>query len=110
MHAAYLGRNQSLMPDLVKLLIRHALIGFGLATLLVSCLILFNVGNLRNLIAADGPVALLMLTLFMGLTFASAQMGIGVMLAGRDRDDDDYPGTLVAAVGSRLWAYVHAGR
>lgn len=98
------------MPDLIKLLIRHALIGFGLAVLMVASLLLLDVGNLRTLIAADGPVALFMLTLFMGLTFASAQMGIGVMLAGRDRDrdDEDSPGSLLA-VGSRLWAYVRTG-
>ena len=98
------------MPDLVRLLMRHALIGFALAALLVLCLLAFNIGGLGDMIdGPDGPVALFMLTAFTGLTFASAQMGVGVMLAGRD-DEDHHPGSWLAAVAERIWKFVRDDR
>lgn len=93
------------MPELVRLLLRHALIGFALAILLVWSLLVFNIGHLADMIdGPDGPVALFMLISFIGITFASAQMGIGVMLAGRD-DDNDHPGSWLKAVALAI----HAG-
>ncbi len=92
------------MPELIRLLLRHALIGFALALLLVLCLLHFNIGHLADMMTGpDGPVALFMLIAFIGITFASAQMGIGVMLAGRE-DEDDHPGSWLKAVVTAIHA------
>ena len=96
------------MPDLVKLLIRHALIGFALAIVLVGSLWLFNIGHFADLVANDGPVAVVMLTAFSGFTFASAQMGIAVMTADEDDHDHADPGSMLAAVSARIWAFARA--
>ena len=99
------------MPELVKLLVRHALIGFGLAAVMVASLWLCNVGNFAVLASGpDGYVAVIMLTAFTGFTFASAQMGIAVMRAGKEDEDDDTPGSLLGAVSNRLLAFIHVHR
>ncbi len=76
------------MPDLIKLLIRNAAIGFGVAIVFVACIMLFDIGSVGTLVYSSdtGFVALFMLTFFMGLTFGSAQMGFAVMLSGAEKD------------------------
>ncbi len=70
------------MPELVRFLIRHALIGAGLAVLFVTGLLVFDSARLGMLIWASpsGGLALVLLTIGMAITFASAQMGFAVML------------------------------
>lgn len=77
------------MPVLVRFLVRHALIGIGLAVVFVGTLTAFDVFHLRSLFlgSADGILALVVLTLGVGVTFGSVQMGFAVMLM----DDDDEP-------------------
>lgn len=74
------------MPELVKLLIRNAAIGFAAAACFVALLLLSDTGGLGTLISQSesGTLATAMLTFFVGLTFASLQMGWAVMMAGRE--------------------------
>jgi hypothetical protein len=65
---------------LVRLFIVHTLIGYGLATLFVGALIGFDLGGIATLIAnQDAEPFILLLWFFVGLTFASAQMGMAIM-------------------------------
>lgn len=69
------------MPLLVKFLIRHAAIGFGLAGLFVGVLIWLDIGNIGTIIAQSGicVFATFLLVMMVGLTFSSVQMGYAVM-------------------------------
>lgn len=76
------------MPTLVRFLARHALVGFGLAVLFVGGLLALDVAGLGTLVwqSPEGAMAAAVLTFAVGLTFASAQMGIAVMLLGEETD------------------------
>ncbi|MFG1379398.1 hypothetical protein [Xanthobacter autotrophicus] len=76
------------MPFLVRFLLRHALIGVGVAAVFVALLAAFDVAHLGTLFATsqDGPLALIVLTLALGVTFGSVQMGFAVMLMS-DKDE-----------------------
>lgn len=89
------------MPTLVRFLAFHALIGFLIAIVLVTVLIVVDVAGLRTLAmaSAGGPVAIACLALVLGLTFASVQMGFAVMLLGQSAKDD---GGLKDASAERL--------
>jgi len=65
---------------LVQLLALNMLTGFGLAAIVVGGLTVFNVGGFRTMTLGHGqwPVIVL-LWFFVGLTFASVQMGMAVM-------------------------------
>ncbi|MEO5366743.1 MAG: hypothetical protein H7831_10390 [Magnetococcus sp. WYHC-3] len=91
------------MPALARFLLRHALIGFALAWLSVAALVGWDVFGLRSLMlsGSGGGVALFMLAFFMGLTFASVQMGAAVMLLAQEEDDSPGPGSLLPAL--RAW-------
>jgi len=77
------------LPHLVMFLIRHALIGFGLAIAFVAALLFYDVGGLASLAktSASGKLAVALLTFFTGLTFGSVQMGFAVMLEATTSDD-----------------------
>jgi hypothetical protein len=80
------------MPPLVRFLLRHALIGLVLAVVFVGALLAFDIARLGSLIMASpiGLIAVLVLTVSVGITFASVQMGFAIMLlADRDEDDGD---------------------
>lgn len=70
------------MPNLVRFLLLHAAIGFGLAAIFVAALLLADPGGIGTLLrrapVASGPV--LLLWLFTGMTFAAAQFGVAIML------------------------------
>jgi hypothetical protein len=74
------------MPDLARFLFRHAAIGFGIAALFVGMLVALDAGGLRTLMRGSdaGLAEAVLLTVFVGLTFGSVQMGIAVWQAGRD--------------------------
>ncbi|GAB4068726.1 hypothetical protein KHC28_26985 [Ancylobacter sonchi] len=74
------------MPRLVSFLIRHALIGFGIAVPFVAALVFFDVAGFGWLAlgSSSGLLALGVLTVAVGLTFASLQMGFAVMLLGEE--------------------------
>lgn len=69
------------MPDLIKMYIRHSLIGFGIAAVFVAMLLFFDVANLWTMISHDpsGVLVVFILWFFNGLLFASVQFGYAVM-------------------------------
>lgn len=69
------------MPELIKMYIRHSLIGFGISAAFVAMLLAFNVMNLWTLISHDSSAVLVVFILwfFHGALFASVQFGYAVM-------------------------------
>lgn len=92
------------MPPHVTFLARHALIGFAIAALFVGAMIGFDVGGFATLAGKSGagPLAVAVLTFFLGLTFASVQMGAAIMLLPKDRDDQPPGGRRDAAPAGLL--------
>ncbi len=78
------------MPKLTTLFLRHALVGFGVSAVFVVGLLAFNIANIAHLVmhTPDGPLALALLWVLCGSSFAAVQIGIAVM---RDDDDDTPP-------------------
>lgn len=76
------------MSQLVRFLLAHAVLGFAIAVVAVSGILLFGNGPLGLLVhsAEFGWLALALMTFMIGLTCASVQMGVAVMLL-RERDD-----------------------
>ncbi len=74
------------MPELIKILLRNAAIGFAIAAIFVASLIFGDVGGLGSLIATSdaGLGAALLLFFLLGLTFGSAQIGFAIMLERSD--------------------------
>ncbi|MFG1302402.1 hypothetical protein V5F49_21700 [Xanthobacter sp. V3C-3] len=99
------------MPFLVRFLARHAAIGIGVATLFVALLVAFDVARLGTLLwtSQDGLLALIVLTLALGVTFGSVQMGFAVMLMS-DTDDDSGGRKVRLKRLVPRFARVHAGR
>lgn len=69
------------MPELIKLYIRHVLIGFAIAAGFVAMLLWFNVMNLWHLISTSdvGILALVVLWFAHGIVFAGVQFSLAVM-------------------------------
>ncbi len=69
------------MPELIRFLIRHGLIGFVIGVGFTALILVLDVGAIRSLTAgtAEGLGVRLLLAFFICSTFASAQMGIAVM-------------------------------
>nr|CRH05483.1 conserved protein of unknown function [Candidatus Magnetococcus massalia] len=82
-------------PKLVKFLLAHMLIGFMIGWSAVYAILLFDVHGMATLIerSPDGGMILFILTFFMSLTCASAQMGMATILLGHP--DDPSGGRLV---------------
>lgn len=77
------------MPDLVRLYIRHVLIGYAVAAVFTGMLLWTNVGNLWHLVthAPGGYLAVFLLFMFNGIVFSGVQFGIAVMrMADRGGD------------------------
>lgn len=88
------------MPDLVRLYIRHVLVGFVLGLIFSGLLLALNVGNLRHLVGATdgGGIAVVMLVVFNTIAFAGVQFAIAVMgLAEKDDPPGAGPKDAVAA-------------
>ena len=69
------------MPELIKLYIRHVVIGFAIAAAFVAMLLWFNVMNLWHLISTSdvGLIALFVLWFSHGVVFGGVQFGLAVM-------------------------------
>ncbi|RMH44477.1 MAG: hypothetical protein D6688_07890 [Alphaproteobacteria bacterium] len=78
------------MPRLVRLYIKHCLVGFVLSAAFVAALLWFNVANLGHLVATSpvGWIAVMVLFVSNGIVFAGTQFGI-VVMGMAERDDDD---------------------
>lgn len=65
---------------LVRLFITHTLIGYAISTLFVGGLLGFDAGGLRTLVLSQhAEPFVVLLWFFVGLTFASVQMGAAIM-------------------------------
>lgn len=69
------------MPALVRMYIRHVLIGFAIAAVFVAGLLWFNIGNLWHLISTSpvGWMAVAMLFFANAIVFSGVQFAIAVM-------------------------------
>ena len=69
------------MPQLVRMYIRHTLIGFAVAAVFVGVLFWFNVANLWHLVthSEGGLLAAFLLVVFNGIVFSGVQFGIAIM-------------------------------
>ncbi len=82
--------------QIVRFFVAHALIGYGIAAVFVAILLWFDVAGLGTLVwnSDVGWLAVLMLVLFLGQSFAGLQIGFAVWFTARDpadEDDDDGP-------------------
>jgi hypothetical protein len=70
------------LPILVRFLIGHGAIGFGLSALLVGAILAGDPGGARALLlhAAGHWWPAVLLWFFLGLTFGSVQIGVATML------------------------------
>ena len=77
------------MPELVRMYIRHCLIGFAIAGVFVAALVWLNVANLQHLLLSSpsGLLGLFLLFFFNGLLFASVQFAIAVMNMAETPDE-----------------------
>lgn len=65
---------------LVRLFVVQSLIGFGISTAFVLSLLVFNIGGFATLaLRPDTWPFAFVLWFFVGLTFASVQMGMAIM-------------------------------
>lgn len=80
------------MPALLRFLVRHAIIGFSAAALLVAALIATDTAGFGRVIreSDNGLLAAGLVVYFLGLTFSSVQIGIALM-TGQATPDDDRP-------------------
>lgn len=69
------------MPALVRMYIRHVLIGFAVAAVFVAGLLWFNIGNLWHLVSTSpvGWMAVAMLFFANAIVFSGVQFAIAVM-------------------------------
>lgn len=76
------------MPQLVRMYIKHTIIGFILSAVFVSMLLWFNVANLWHLVSGSsaGILAGFMMFMFNGIVFSGVQFGIAIMRMAEDED------------------------
>ncbi len=76
------------MPRLVRLYIRHVLIGFAISAVFVAILLWQNVGNLAHLVFSSdiGWMAVAMLFFANGIVFAGVQFAVVIMSMGERED------------------------
>jgi hypothetical protein len=88
-YLAGLQRFATLVPEHVRFLARHALIGFAIGLAAVVLIVWQDVGRIGTLLATSGQrwLALGLLGFSFGLTFASVQMGFAIMLLADGEED-----------------------
>ena len=81
--------NQKPEPDLMRLYLRHCLVGFALSAIFVGLILWFDVVGLRGLIMGSdvGWLAVFLLWFFNGTVFGSVQFAIVIMSQAEDDDD-----------------------
>ncbi|MEO1291845.1 MAG: hypothetical protein AAFV62_03290 [Pseudomonadota bacterium] len=68
------------MPPAIAFFLRHTIRGFAIALAFVGVILALDLAHLRSLMLNTdlGPMALGLLIFFLGLTFASAQIGFAL--------------------------------
>lgn len=96
------------MPLLVRFLLVHAAIGFAISFVIVGIVMAVDFDGLRTLMFASdvGYVALFMFTFFSGLTCASVQIGVAVMLLGEDSGPSGRGGRLLGRMRDLVRAWL----
>ncbi|MDC1398976.1 hypothetical protein N8306_00445 [Yoonia sp.] len=79
-------------PNLMRLYLRHCVIGFGLSAVFVGLVLWFDVVGLRGLVMGSdvGVLAIFLLWFFNGTIFGSVQFAI-VIMSQADDDTDKGP-------------------
>jgi hypothetical protein len=82
------------LPVAVRFLIGHALVGFGLGSLLTAALLWADPGGAGTILrrAPGHPGPLLLLWFFLSLTLGGVQSGVAVMLLGYPEPPPRPPG------------------
>lgn len=77
-------------PDLMRLYLRHCLVGFVLSAVFVALLLWYDIARIGTLVAGSdvGYLAVFLLWFFHGTIFGSVQFAVSIML-NADRDDND---------------------
>jgi len=90
-------RTMQGLPPLIRFILLHGAIGFGISALFVAVLLGTDAGGLAALLlgAESHPLPALLLWFFCGLTFGSVQIAAAVMLHGQDDDDEPRGGTRI---------------
>jgi hypothetical protein len=85
------------MPRIIRFVLLHGAIGFGIAAVFVALLVSTDSGGLGTLLhgAESHPLPVLLLWMFCGLTFGSVQIGAAVMLLAEDDPPAPRGGTRV---------------
>jgi len=83
------------MPKLVRLYIRHTLIGFAIAAAFVAALLAFDIANLWHLVTHSdvGVMAVALLVIFNGIVFSGVQFGIAIMRMGASEEPPRFGGS-----------------
>ncbi|MCE7029569.1 hypothetical protein [Jiella avicenniae] len=78
------------MPALLRFLVRHVVVGFSAAALLVAALVFTDTAGFGTVLRASdaGLLAACLVVYFLGLTFSSVQIGIALMTGQATPDDD----------------------
>ncbi len=81
-------------PNLMRLYLRHCLIGFALSAVFVGLVLWYDVGGLGRLVMGSdiGILAVFLLWFFNGTIFGSVQFAIVIMSQADDDDDNDDDG------------------
>lgn len=74
------------MPSIQAFLLRQAAVGFGLATIFATAILLADPAGLSGplLGATDHPLPIVLLWAFLGMTFSAVQVGAAVMLSAEE--------------------------
>lgn len=83
------------MPQLIRLMLTHGALGFGISAVFVAMLMGTDANGIATLLrsAETHPLPVLLLWFFCGLTFGSVQIGTAIMLL--DTDDEPQGGTRI---------------
>ena len=79
------------MPPLISLVLRHALIGFGIALGFTALVLWTDLAGIRHLVThtAEGPIALAVFIVLCTITFGSVQIGLRIMALGTEDEGED---------------------
>ena len=92
------------MPILLKLLVRHLVMGIAAGWVTLGMLLFVNIGGLRTILFAssDPILALILLAFGFTVTFGSLAMGVAIMTLPYGGDDSKGRGLKIDNIMERL--------